>query len=83
MIAGEASAFGATYVDTYTPFLGHETAYTYILTDYQGAPNIHPNDLGYSVIGAQLANAVPEPGSAVLAGIGSICLAVSRLFRRR
>ncbi len=83
VIAGEASAFGATYVDTYTPFLGHETANTYILTDYQGAPNIHPNDLGYSVIGAQLANAVPEPGSAVLAGIGSICLAVSRLFRRR
>ncbi len=63
--------------------MGHETAYTYILTDYEGAPNIHPNDLGYSVIGAQLANAVPEPGRAVLAGIASICLAVFRLFCRR
>jgi len=84
VIAGEASAFGATYIDTYTPFLGHETDYTYILTDFDGSPNVHPNALGYSVIGAQLASsAVPEPGSMVLVGIGAICVAVPGLIRRR
>ncbi len=83
VIAGEAGAFGATYIDTYNPLLHHETEYTYILTNYQGFPNVHPNDLGYSVIGAQLAATVPEPRSAVLACIGVGCLMVIRLFHRR
>jgi len=61
VIGGIAGAFDATYIDTYTPFLGHEAEYTYILTEFQGVPNVHPNDLGYSVIGQQLTAAVPEP----------------------
>jgi hypothetical protein len=81
VIKGEAQAFGYRYADTYTPFLGHEAAYTNILTNFMGAPNVHPNDLGYSVIGAQLANAVPEPGSLMLAGIGVMCLAAPVLRR--
>jgi lysophospholipase L1-like esterase len=81
VIKGEAQAFGDRYVDTYTPFLGHEATYTYILSSFAGAPNVHPNDLGYSVIGAQLANAVPEPGSLTLAGIGVMCLIVPVLRR--
>jgi lysophospholipase L1-like esterase len=36
-------------VDIYTPFVGHAAEYTYIL---QG--NVHPNDLGYSVIAKQM-----------------------------
>lgn len=47
--SAEAAAFGAKYVDTYTPFLGHELAYTYI-----AAGNVHPNATGYAVIGAQI-----------------------------
>jgi lysophospholipase L1-like esterase len=70
LIAGEASAFGAKYVDTYTPFLGHELADTYIATG-----NVHPNAAGYALIAGQL-EAVPEPGTifVVAAGFGGLLL---------
>jgi lysophospholipase L1-like esterase len=64
LIAGEASAFGARYVDTYTPFLGHELAYTYIASG-----NVHPNATGYAVIAAQI-EAVPEPSTFLVVGAG-------------
>jgi lysophospholipase L1-like esterase len=64
LIAGEASAFGARYVDTYTPFLGHELAYTYIASG-----NVHPNAAGYAVIAAQV-DAVPEPCTLLVFGAG-------------
>jgi lysophospholipase L1-like esterase len=60
-LAAVAPAYGATYVDLYSAFLGHETELTlFKKPDY----NIHPNADGYSVITARLtAAAVPEPSS--------------------
>jgi lysophospholipase L1-like esterase len=66
LIGGEAAAFGARYVDTYTPFLGHELAYTYIASG-----NVHPNAAGYAVIASQLST-VPEPSSVILMGAGLV-----------
>jgi len=66
LIQSEAKAFGATYVDTYTPFVGHELAYTYIA---QG--NVHPNSTGYALIAAQM-EAVPEPSSFLVVGAGLV-----------
>ena len=76
---GEAGMFGATYVDTYTAFLGHEGTYTNILG---GQGNINPTPLGYSAIAAQLAQATPEPSTLFLAGFGMAGLA-ARAWRRR
>jgi lysophospholipase L1-like esterase len=81
VIAGEAAAFGGSYVDVYTPFLGHEAAYTHILDPPAGS-NGHANDLGYSVIADQIiAQAVPEPPSVILMAFGTVGLLV--LYRRR
>src|SRR5579864_3164681 len=83
VIEAEASAFGAHYVDTYTPFLGHEAQYTYIgQLDVSGAPNVHPNATGYGVIAAQI-EAVPEPGSLFVFGGGLIGLIVFHRQRRK
>jgi lysophospholipase L1-like esterase len=72
LIAGEAAAFGARYVDTYTPFVGNELADTYIATG-----NVHPNDAGYALIVGQL-EAVPEPSTLALVGIMFAGLLVHR-----
>jgi lysophospholipase L1-like esterase len=75
LIAGEAAAFGGRYVDTYTPFKGHELAYTYIASG-----NVHPNALGYAVIAGQM-ETVPEPSSVLVFGAGLVgCFT---LVRRR
>jgi hypothetical protein len=63
LIAGEASAFGAHYVDTYTPFVGHELADTYIAEG-----DVHPNAAGYALIVGQM-EAVPEPSTLALLGV--------------
>lgn len=77
IIAGEAAAFGAKYVDTYTSFLGHELDYTYIASG-----NVHPNAKGYAVIATQI-EAVPEP-STFLVGAGILgWIAAGRLRPRR
>lgn len=69
VIAGQAAAFGATYVDTYTPFLHHEAEYTYITADPAGQ-NVHPNAAGYGAISNAI-NPVPEPSTtAVMALLG-------------
>ena len=79
-----AAQFGATYVDTAPLFVGHEAEYTFMGVLPQGASvsgpyggtlplgNVHPNALGYSVIANAViaANAVPEPGSWLLLGLG-------------
>lgn len=75
LIAAQAAAVGAKYVDTYTPFLGHELAYTYIASG-----NVHPNDAGYQLIANQMVQQVPEPSPALLFGAG---LVVALGFGRR
>ena len=86
VIAGEATAFGAKFVDTYTTFLGKEASDTLITTIAFGAPNIHPTPAGYQLIGQQLAglslSPVPEPGSLALLGFGLAGLACRRLRRQ-
>ena len=80
VLKADAQASGARYVDTYTPFLGNEAAYTFIAssgTDY----NVHPNDVGYQVIANQME--VPEPSTLVVLGAGVSGLMVIRGWRRR
>jgi lysophospholipase L1-like esterase len=81
-IHGVADYLKVHYVDLYTPFFGHESAYTYIADpNYNG--NVHPNSLGYSVIVAQI-QAVPEPSTIVMAFTGAIGLAFAgRRLRTR
>ena len=80
VIAGEASAFGFKYVDTYTPFVGNEFAYT----DVANNGNVHPTAVGYAVITSGLLGVVPEPSGLVLMGCGLAVLLVAgrRRFRR-
>ncbi len=95
IIKGLAAEFHAYYVDTATPFKGHEAQYTYLAAQphgfYRDGPypgvepigNVHPNDLGYSVIAAQFASATipaPEPAMVALFGLGAMGLA---LVKRR
>jgi len=72
-----AKTWGANYVDTYTPFVGHEADYTYITS----GGNVHPNALGYSVIAAQI-EAVPEPSTLAVMGLGFAAVAL-HVRRRR
>jgi lysophospholipase L1-like esterase len=74
-----SAKFGTQYVDTYTPFVGHESAYTYIAA-LPG--DVHPNALGYSVIASQI-EAVPEPSTIAVMGLGFIGLAATVRRRRR
>ncbi len=80
IMAGEASAFGAKYVDTYTPFLGKEAELTHIL-DAPAGTNVHPNDAGYAVIANAIAP-VPEPATIVLLGAFGIGLFARNRIRR-
>jgi len=82
VIAAEASIFKASYVDAYTPFLGHEADATYIRTLAFGQPNVHPNAAGYGLIGWQL-SAVPEPSSVALLGLGLVAVAARLRSRSR
>jgi lysophospholipase L1-like esterase len=77
---GLANYFGASYVDVYSAFLGHEADWTLIKS---GNYNVHPNDQGYRVIGEKLILAsAPEPSSIVLIGVG-IFLALGACRMRR
>lgn len=79
VISGEAAAFGARYVDTYTPFLGHELEYTYIASG-----NVHPNAAGYAVIAAQMdAQTVPEPSTLAVLAVGMAGVLLRNRFRSR
>jgi len=78
VIAGEAAAFGARYVDLYTPFQRHEGDYTFIFAPPAGT-NVHPTDLGYAVIANEMS--VPEPTTMALIGVLGLGLA-GRAYRR-
>ncbi len=84
MASNRAVEYDGFYVDTFTPFVGNEAAYTFQDEMPAGSTveppfggilpigNVHPNGTGYQVITAQ-AKAVPEPSSiAALLGMGSI-----------
>lgn len=81
VIAGEATAFGAKYIDTYTPFLGHEAQLTHI-TDTPVGTNVHPNDAGYGVI-ANAINPVPEPSTIAIFAVFGAGLIGRAVHRRR
>lgn len=78
-IRGLAGQFGAAYVDTATPFIGHEAEYTFLDEQPHGflrdgpfggvepIGNVHANETGYAVIARQIeAAAVPEPETWVM-----------------
>ena len=80
IIQGEATKFGATYVDTYTAFLGHESTYTNI-TGGQG--NINPTPAGFGAIASQLGSTtVPEPSTLFLPEASASRVSSSRTWRR-
>jgi lysophospholipase L1-like esterase len=59
LIDSLAGPFNARVVDIHTPFEGHETELTYVLSG-----GVHPNDKGYAVIADQMIVAtVPEPNT--------------------
>jgi lysophospholipase L1-like esterase len=70
---------GAHYVNTYSPFVGNESAYTYIAA-LPG--DVHPNALGYSAIAGAI-EAVPEPSTFAVMGLGFAGLAYAARRRRR
>src|SRR6185312_3606463 len=61
VLQADAKALCARYVDTYTPFQGHEAQYTYIASS-GSQYNVHPNALGYAVIAGAM-EPVPEPST--------------------
>ena len=97
IIQGLAARFDATYVDTFSPFVGNEARYTYqaVQPASSSVPdpfggllpigNVHPNALGYDVIAGQLSSAtaivVPEPSSLALLLVGAGGLVLA--MRRR
>jgi lysophospholipase L1-like esterase len=71
---------GATYINTYSAFLGNEAVYTNMVSTGSYAPS----PAGYSAIGALLsAQVVPEPSTVFLAAFGVIGLAGHTWRRRR
>lgn len=87
-----ASEFNAKYVDTSTPFVGHEGALTFISQYPAGSTspgpdsgiepigNAHANDAGYTVIANQISS-TPEPASFGLVGIAAAVFGIA--WRRR
>jgi lysophospholipase L1-like esterase len=66
LIAGDAAAAGAHYVDVYAALNGKALQDTLIASG-----NVHPNDQGYAAIAAQLeSTAVPEPSTVLILGAG-------------
>jgi lysophospholipase L1-like esterase len=72
MLSGAAAAAGATFVDTYTPTIGHDFCQSSKVKDVEGfiptslAAPFHPNTRGQSAIAAAVLAVLrrPGPGSA-------------------
>ncbi len=77
VVAADAAAFGATYIDLRPLFAGRELELTNI-----GIGDTHANQAGYAVIAGALIQAVPEPGSLVTLGAGVVGL-LGYGYRRR
>lgn len=89
-----AKEYDGFYVDTATPFVGNEAAYTFIDEMPAGSTmkppfggvlpigNVHPNATGYQVIAQQVA-AVPEPSSALATLITGGVFTLGAIWRRR
>ena len=88
IIQALAGQYGGSYVNTFTPFLGHESSYTYLgVMPHGNSPvgnlpigNVHPNSMGYGVIAAQV-ESVPEPASLLLVATGCVPLLIARRGR--
>jgi len=90
-----AAQFGASYVDTAAPFVGHEAQYTFLAAQPNGSSvsgpfggvlpigNVHPNDLGYSVIAAAVAASTPVPEPAAWSVLTVSLVAMGFFSRRR
>jgi hypothetical protein len=75
MIDGLAGSFDATPVDIHDAFIGHEAAYTFILSG-----DSHPNAAGYTAMAAQMdAASVPEPSGALPLATALIVLGCIRI----
>ena len=72
-IQGLAKQYGADYVDTYSPFVGHEAA----TPTSRHARQRPPQRPGYAAIAGQI-EAVPEPSTLAVLGLGVAALAVAR-----
>jgi lysophospholipase L1-like esterase len=81
VLQADAKAFGARYIDTYTPFLGKEAEDTFITTSGT-TYNVHPTDAGYALIAAQM-QPVPEPSTLAVLAAGAFGLFVADRRRRR
>jgi lysophospholipase L1-like esterase len=74
MIASLTGPFDARLVDIHDPFIGHEAAYTFVLSG-----GVHPNDTGYGVIADQMIDAsIPEPPSFVILASAVVLIALSQ-----
>lgn len=74
MIESLAVPFDARLVDIHDPFIGHEAAYTFVLSG-----GVHPNDTGYGVIADQMIDAsIPEPSSLVILASAMALIVLSR-----
>ena len=80
-IQSVAGSWGATYVDTFTPFVGHEAQFTLMSPT---SDNVHPNATGYQAIASAIeAASVPEPSTLAVMGFGFVALAATARRRAR
>ena len=78
LINSLAGPFDARVVDIHTPFEGHETELTFVLSG-----GVHPNDKGYAVIADQMiAATVPEPKTLSLATSAIVSILLCRFFQQ-
>jgi lysophospholipase L1-like esterase len=74
MIHDLAGPFNARLVDIHDPFIGHEAAYTFVLSG-----GVHPTDTGYGVIADQMIEAsMPEPPSFGIFAGAMVLIVLSR-----